>query len=279
MKLRQLLKAHFDTNGVTPMGRGVTDYILMPKLLNVYLEELHKCHEFAGSNISIIEEIVTGKPKKILQGHDEDGIPMYGMEFETSTPEGETIITHKLSSTTKFAPNVKLFSISLTPELFDPNDVFQTKLHTTWIAPTVYDPETLAPTKRLILTFSPEQAQQQALTILKKEIREVEKDEEKPEFTVSANKVEKQEEQIKEHVDEAKDVMEVIKQDELKEKINEQEEKYIQTLVELVQSCLRNSNDHKMPCKRAILVRATANSFVNNEAQVINPADIFVQLK
>ncbi len=280
MKLRQLVKSHFDTNGMTSMGRGISDYILTPEILNVYLEELNKCVEFGGASISIVPEVKSGKPKKVLQGHDDEGIPMYGVEFETTTPEGEVIITHKLGSTTKFAPTVKLYSISLTPEIFDPADIFQTKLDTVWVAPAVYDLETLTPLKRLILTFSPEQSQDEALKILKKEIREIEKDEEKPEFVV--NTKDNPEEQIKDNVEEAKDIMETIKHDEIKLKIQEQENQYIEKLVGLVQDCLRSSGEHQMPCKRSILVRATTNSFMDNTSNpaiTMDPADTFVQLK
>ena len=76
MKLRQLLKAHFDTNGATPMGRGIIDYILTPKLLQVYSEELNQCNEFSGSRVEIIEEIKGGKPQRVITGHDEEGIPI-----------------------------------------------------------------------------------------------------------------------------------------------------------------------------------------------------------
>ncbi len=281
MKLRQLIKAHFDTNGPTNMGRGIVDYVLNPELLQVYIEELNHCIEFGGSKIEIINEIKSGKPKRIITGHDEDGIPIYRMELSTVTMQDEPIVTVKLGAKIKFAPVIKIFSISLGPEIFDPNDIFKTKVNTVWLTPTIYDPETSIPTKRIVVTYSPDTAKDDALKSLRKEIREREKDETKPEFTIKLENDDKaaRTEVIKEKETEVQNLMQEVNQDEIKNKIQAAEGEYLQTLVEMVQECFREPDKHILPVKRPILIRLTQDSLVNNDKDVISPDDTMVTLK
>jgi len=280
MKLRQLLKAHFDTNGPTPMGKGIMDYILNPKLLAVYQEELEQCGEFNGSKIVIIPEVKSGKSQRVMTGYDEEGIPMYDIKFETVSPEGESIITTKLSERTKFAPVTKIFSISLGPDIFDPQDIFQTKVDTVCITPSIFDQETMKPTKRIVITFDPEVAQDGALKSLKKEIKEREKDEIKPEFTANLETDDeaKKAEIIKEHETEAQNLMGNVNHEELKNKINEKEEEYLQTIVGMVQECFRNPSKFILPTKRPILIRLTKDSLVDNVKPVLLQVDTMVTL-
>jgi hypothetical protein len=281
MKLRQLLKAHFDTNGPTPMGRGILDYNLNSKLLEVYHEELSKCVEFNGSQIIILSEIKPGKPKRILTGHDEDGIPKYNMTLSTLSLDDEPIVTLKLNEIAKFAPVVKIYSISLGPEMFDPQDVFKSKLDTVCITPSVYDTESLKPMKRIVITYSPEIAQDSAIKELKKEIREKEKDEDKPEFIVKTEKYQSTEEKdaiIKKEEENAHTLMENIHQDDIKQKVREKEEDYLQKLIGLLEDSFRNPMNYQLPSKRSILIRLTQNSLVDNTTPIINPADLTVTL-
>ena len=279
MKLRQLIKAHFDTNGPTPMGRGVVDYVIQPNVLTVYQEEINTCTDFGGAKVNIVPEVKSGKPQRVLNGYDEEGVPMYGMKFETiAVGSEEPMVTVKLGPNTKFAPVVNLFSISLSPEIFDPQDIFKTKLDTVWITPSIYEPDLMKPLKRIIVTFNPETAQDSAISVLKKEMREIDKVEERPEFTITADKKEKVEEQIKENLDVAKDVMETINKDEITSKIQEEENKYIQTLLDMVHKCFTEPSSHTMPSKRTILLRVTKNSLVENDKPINNPDDTVVVL-
>ena len=280
MKLRQLLKAHFDTNGPTPMGRGIFDYILTPKLLKLYEDEIKRCIEFNNSRVEIIEEIKSGKPQKVLVGHDEDGIPIYEMKLSTVSMDNEPIVTTKIGENTKFAPVVKLYSISLGPEIFDPSDIFKTKVDTVWLTPSIYDPESMTPTKRMVITFSPEVAQDLAVKELRKEIKEREKDEEKPEFTViidEENK-DKKEKIIKEQEQDAQNLMGSINQDELKNKIHEKENGLLQKMLEMVQECFNNPSHYVLPSKRPILIRVTQDSLLTNDKPTIHPSDTTVTL-
>ena len=290
MKLRQLLKAHFDTNGPTKMTtngkfNGVLDYIVNPNVLSVYLDELNQCIEFNGSRVEIVPDVKKGKPKRVLAGYDEEGVPSYQMKLETVSLNDEPMVTVKLGTTTKFAPVVKIFSIALSPEIFDASDLFTTKVDTAYITPSIMDPETLQPTKRIVVTFSPEVAQDAAIKLLKKEIKETETEEIKPEFKLKIEDVpeekakEEVDKQINENADEAKGMMETISKDEIKIKIHEQEEQYLQTLLELVQNCFREPSKHALPSKRAILLRLTADSLVENDKPTLNPADTVVVLK
>ena len=280
MKLRQLLKAHFDTNGPTPMGRGITDYILTPPILSVYKEELDKCLEFASSEIIILNEVKSGKPQRVISGYDEEGVPISTMKLSTVSLDNEPIITTKFSETTKFAPIVKIYSISLTPEIFDPTDIFTTKLDTAVISPTIYDNADggeFTPTKRIIITYSPERAQDDAMKELKHEIREMEQNEEKPEFTVKTDK-DSQDSVIKESETGATELIQQIDQEVIVKKIQEKEETYKQKLLDMLSDCLTNPNQYKLPTKRGILIRLTQDSLIQNDEQIWNPEDKTVTL-
>jgi hypothetical protein len=52
-----------------------------------------------------------------------------------------------------------LYSISLTPEMYDPIKAFEPVKNGASISPTVYDPMTFEPRKHILLTWSPEMAQ------------------------------------------------------------------------------------------------------------------------
>lgn len=278
MKLRQLLKAHFDTNGPTNMGRGVIDYNLNPQLLAVYEEELAKCVEFSGSKIVIIPEVKSGKPQRALSGYDEDGVPIYNMTLSALSLDDEPIVTVKLSEKTKFAPTVKIYSISLSPEIFDPQDIFTTKMDTVCITPVMYDLESFTPAKRIVITFSPEKAQDGALKSLRQEIKEQEKDMVKPEYTINAESKNELDQAIKEQETGAKDLMVNVSEDELKTKVQEKQNEYLQTLLGLMSECFNNPEKHNMPCKRTILIRLTADSLVENDRAIIPQADTMVTL-
>lgn len=286
MKLKQLLKAHFDTNGPTKMtmnGRfnGVVDWILNPNILNVYLEELNLCSEFAGSQVIILDDVKSGKPQRVLTGHDEDGIPIYEMRLSTVSLENEQIITTKLNERTKFAPLVKIYSISLGPEMFDPSDIFQTKVNTALLTPTMYDSD-LSPSKRMVITFSPELAQDAAIKELRQELKEKDKIEDRPEFTVTTDGETTKEQKdaiLKEQEINAQNLMEHIDQNELQKKQQVKEDEYLQTILGLVQECFKNPNQHLFPSKRPILIRLTKDSLVENIKPILNPADTVVILK
>ena len=275
MKLRQLLKAHFETNGPTQMGRGILDFELNSKLLTVYLDELHKCFEFSGSEIEIIDTINPGKPKRVITGHDEEGIPMYNLELIPTTIDGETIVTTKLNEKTKFAPTVKLYSISLTPEMYDTTDFLNGEMDTVQVTPNMYDPQTMKPLNRIILTYSPDTAQHNAINELRRELKAKDDDVDKPEFTVKIEDGTT----IKEQETGVQDLMVNVNETELQDRVNEKNTEYIQKLCDMVKDCFYNPHKYLIPGKRGILIRCTSNSLVQNETPMVNRIDTTVTLE
>lgn len=273
MRLKQLLKAHFDTNGPTDMG-GHYDYILTPKLLSVYEEELNRCLEFNGSLVEVLREVKPGKPKRILTGYDEDNIPMYSIEMSPTSLDGEDIVTVKLGEKTKFNDVVKIYSISLTPEVVDVLDYINTTVDTAYVTPNNYNPQTFKPSKQIILTFDPETAQNEALKELKKELRDSDKDIDKPEFVVNSV-----DDDIREHEDEAQNLMVNVSDDDLEKRIKEKSELYNKKLIDLFTDCLYNPEKHLLPLKRGILIRCTSNSLVTNDNVLNNASDCYITLK
>lgn len=271
MTLKTFLNDFFEQHGptVTPTG---SDYVLTPEYLTQLQELLAECDDFADSQINVIPNLILGKPKRELTGYDEEGIPTYGVSMSTTGPNGENVITVKFDKETKFAPVVKIYSIALTPEMYDPNEFFKLPINTTHITPVLYDLETFKPRKQIIITFSPEQAQDNAIKQLRNELRELEKNEEKLEFTVNKD------DDIKEQESEAQNVMETIKQEELAEKVKQYTEDMINGILSEVEDCLRNPSDHQIPAKRGILLRLTQDSIIPNDEPVRGINDIYLSL-
>jgi hypothetical protein len=65
----------------------------------------------------------------------------------------------KLGDNTKFDGKVFLYNLSFTPEIFDPNSLHTPVKNGALITPALYDPMTFEPTKKIVLTWTPEMAQ------------------------------------------------------------------------------------------------------------------------
>jgi hypothetical protein len=70
-----------------------------------------------------------------------------------------TTSTVKLSDVMTFKGKCYLLSLTLTPEMYDPIRAFEPVKNGASISPTVYDPMTFEPRKHILLTWSPEMAQ------------------------------------------------------------------------------------------------------------------------
>jgi hypothetical protein len=70
-----------------------------------------------------------------------------------------TTSTVKLSDVMTFKGKCYLLSLTLTPEMYDPIKAFEPVKNGASISPTVYDPMTFEPRKHILLTWSPEMAQ------------------------------------------------------------------------------------------------------------------------
>lgn len=271
MTLQKFLKDYFDQHGPTTL-KNFSDYVLLPEQLTQLREMLSECDEFADVQVDIIPKLIFGKPKREITGYDEEGVPTFNIAMSAESPEGEKVITVKFGERIKFAPVVKLYEISLTPEIFDPKDFYNLPMDTAYITPITYDPETFKPKKQIIITFSPEQAQDNAIKQLRNELRELEKNEEKPEFTIDEN------DGIQQKESEANNLMETVKQEELAEKIKHYTEDMIITILNEVEDCFRNPNNHIIPAKRGILLRLTADSILPNDEPVRGINDTHLSL-
>jgi hypothetical protein len=114
------------------------DPILNSKVLEEVKDELLKLDVFSECNDLEIVHI----PTFVL----EDGKPVLAQSF-------------KYKEGMKIKGKCYLYSISLTPEMYDPIKAFEPVKNGASISPTVYDPMTFEPRKHILLTWSPEMAQ------------------------------------------------------------------------------------------------------------------------
>jgi hypothetical protein len=114
------------------------DPILNSKVLEEVKDELLKLDVFSECDDLEIVHI----PTFVL----EDGKPVLAQSF-------------KYKEGMKFKGKCYLYSISLTPEMYDPIKAFEPVKNGASISPTVYDPMTFEPKKHILLTWSPEMAQ------------------------------------------------------------------------------------------------------------------------
>ena len=79
----------------------------------------------------------------------------------TILENGRTVqnVTYRHQEGQKFKGKCYLLSLSLTPEMFDPNKIHTPVLDGACITPTLYDPTTFEPKKKIVLEFSPEALQ------------------------------------------------------------------------------------------------------------------------
>jgi hypothetical protein len=131
MKLKELLTNTFGENVSYPNDQ-------FRKLeLESLKEELLKCDEFSE-----------------CEGIEFMDIPVQEIEGKTYSAQ-----TMKLGDNTKFDGKVFLYNLSFTPEMFDPNSLHTPVKNGALITPALYDPMTFEPTKKIVLTWSPEMAQ------------------------------------------------------------------------------------------------------------------------
>jgi hypothetical protein len=79
--------------------------------------------------------------------------------FKVDEDKALTTQTFKYEEGIKFKGKCYLYSISLTPELYDPSKMLVPVKNGAAISPAIYNPMTFEPTKHILLTWSPEMAQ------------------------------------------------------------------------------------------------------------------------
>lgn len=137
MKLEEFVTKIYDERpelGMTPFF----DPILNSKVLEEVKDELLKFDVFSECDDLEIVHFPTFKV-------DED---------KTLTAQ-----TYKYKEGMKIKGKCYLYSISLTPELYDPSKMLEPVKNGAAISPPIYNPMTFEPTKHILLTWSPEMVQ------------------------------------------------------------------------------------------------------------------------
>jgi hypothetical protein len=104
------------------------------------------------------------KYKKIIKECDEfakcDSLDILTMPLvKGKNDKIYTTETIKLSDLMEFKGRCYLLSLSLTPEMYDPNQLIKPVKNGAAIGPVMYDPMTFEPRKHILLTWSPEMVQ------------------------------------------------------------------------------------------------------------------------
>jgi hypothetical protein len=138
MKLKDLTDLLQEKKIFIANGISFSDFSLNFEQLALLRSELLACDEFKD-----VEELI------ILQS------------LITSNTEGKPLVTQTLRITDgiKFQGKVYLYGLSLSPEIFDPMVAYSPVKDGLGLSPTLYNPINFTPEKRIILTYTPEQAQ------------------------------------------------------------------------------------------------------------------------
>ena len=138
MKIKELLDVVFKDGPVKHENFNITDYCLYGKKhLEHIKEEILKCEEFSEcTELTILDN----------PAYENDG-------------KSCKVQTYKVIEGQKFGGKGFLLSISLSPEIFNPETIHKPVKDGACITPTLYDPLTFEPTKKIVLQFSPERVQ------------------------------------------------------------------------------------------------------------------------
>lgn len=128
MKLKDLLLNNTDSLQFNSFGDCVKD------VLEPLKDDLLSCDEFSECD----EIIFMDKPTR---------------EMDDNIMLAQTI---KIGDETKFKGKIYLYSISLTPEMYDPNMLLEPVKDGAAIGPTIYNPTDFTPRKHILLTWNPE---------------------------------------------------------------------------------------------------------------------------
>ena len=141
MKLKEFLEVALlgkEDNPNLTNKTFVDETCLYGNELDKYINIIKECDEFTKcDSLEILSmPLVKGKKDKIY-----------------------TAETIKLSDLMEFKGKCYLLSLGLTPEMYDPNQLLKPVKNGAAMGPTIYDPSTFEPRKHILLTWSPEMAQ------------------------------------------------------------------------------------------------------------------------
>ncbi len=145
MKISEFLQDLFEKTGPTFGGNVISDdYMLTPEMLKIpqIKEGLLKCEEFENTKELIIM----------------DG-PRQEIEIEGQKAGMKPTSTMKLIEGIKFKEKVYLYSIFLTPAIYEPSDFIKPIKDDVCITPILYTPGDFVPMKAISVFFSPESHQ------------------------------------------------------------------------------------------------------------------------
>jgi len=115
-------------------------------------------------NSKVLEEVKDELLKFDVFSECDDLEIVHFPTFKVGDDKVFTTQTYKYSEGIKFKGKGYLYSIYLTPELYDPSKMLEPVKNGAAISPAIYNPMTFEPTKHILLTWSPEMAQDLSVT-------------------------------------------------------------------------------------------------------------------
>jgi len=115
-------------------------------------------------NSKVLEEVKDELLKFDVFSECDDLEIVHFPTFKVGEDKTLTAQTYKYSEGIKFKGKCYLYSISLTPEMYDPSKMLEPVKNGAAISPAIYNPKTFEPTKHILLTWSPEMAQDLSVT-------------------------------------------------------------------------------------------------------------------
>ena len=115
-------------------------------------------------NSKVLEEVKDELLKLDVFSECDDLEIVHYPTFKVGEDKVLTTQIHKYSERIKYKGKCYLYNISLTPELYDPSKMLEPVKNGAAISPAIYNPMTFEPTKHILLTWSPEMAQDLSVT-------------------------------------------------------------------------------------------------------------------
>ena len=115
-------------------------------------------------NSKVLEEVKDELLKFDVFSECDDLEIVHFPTFKVGEDKVLTTQIHKYSEGIKYKGKCYLYYISLTPEMYDPSKMLEPVKNGAAISPTIYNPKTFEPTKHILLTWSPEMAQDLSVT-------------------------------------------------------------------------------------------------------------------
>ena len=115
-------------------------------------------------NSKVLEEVKDELLKFDVFSECDDLEIVHYPTFKVGEDKTLSVQTYKYKEGMKFKGKGYLYSISLTPELYDPSKMLEPVKNGASISPAIYNPITFEPTKHILLTWSPEMAQDLSVT-------------------------------------------------------------------------------------------------------------------